>query len=137
MPRTKHIDTSKFEGVMAEAMKAYSLDPDLACQMARNASAILRKRLSWTCRSELRRAEAEAVAACRMQPTFTCTNPSPCGTGGCRWATGDLALLDLPEVPGKSQRPQPRDGHATFDVEQALKPLLELRAGRSSLASFG
>lgn len=135
MPRTKQIDTTPFAGVMAEALIAYQLDSGLAVAMCNSAVAIKSKRLSWACRTELRNAEANAVAACRLLPTFTCTNPSPCGTGaGCRWSTGDLALLSVPTKPGKATRPQPHECGSTYDLESAVKALVAMREGSTQLA---
>lgn len=134
MPRTKQIDTTPFAGVMAEALIAYQLDSGLAVAMCNSAVAIKSKRLSWACRSELRKAEAEAVAACRLLPTFTCSSPSPCGTGGCRWATGELALLSIPAKPGRGTRPQPHEFGPSYDVEHAVKALVAMREGSKKLA---
>lgn len=125
MPRTKHIDTSKFEGVMAEAMKAYSLDPDLACQMARNASAILRKRAVWNLRTRLRDESAAAVVACAKEPAFLCENSSACGVGPlCKFSSETLALIQVGPKPGKGTRPQPHADGPSYDTEYSLAELV-------------
>lgn len=113
---------------------AYATDCGYAVSMCQAASGILWKRDLWARRKELRAASAAAVEACSRE-SLPCEATSPCGTGSCRHAAGDLVLLSLPEVPGKSQRPQPRHGHGTFDVEQGVRPLMELRAGRSRPAT--
>lgn len=124
----RQIDVDRFEPVMAESRIAFAIDSAYAVAMCHAASQILYKRRLWVVRKELRAASAAAVEACATQ-SFTCATASPCGTGSCRWATGDLALLDLPERPGKSARPQPRPGHSSYDIEHAHRPLLALRDG--------
>lgn len=127
-PSSKTPITGPYEALVAEALVAFKIDSSYATAMARAASAVLFKRLTWACRSELRAASAEAVAACRLLPEFLCASPGLCGTGpACRVATGDLALLDVPAMPGKSIRPQPHTGGPTFDIEAAVKPLVALR----------
>jgi len=122
------IETAPYAEVMAEAIVAYKIDVSYAVAMARAASAILFKRLTWACRTEIREASTEAVAACAQQPAFTCSSPSPCGTSAtCRFSSGSMALLDLPAKPGKSLRPQPHTDGPTYDIEAAVKPLVALR----------
>lgn len=114
--------------LVADALGAFAIDPEYAVAMAHSAATIARKRLTWECRIELRAASAEAVEQCRTAETFVCESTSPCGTGaGCRFARAEYADLDLPDAPGRLRRPQPRDGHGTFDLEAAIHLLRDRR----------
>lgn len=127
MPRrTRHIDCTPFSGVVQEALHAFSEDMSYAVQMARHATTIHHKREVWAIRLELRRAESEAQALCSQVPYAYCVNQSPCGTGECAFATGDLAELDIREV-GPGKRPHASD-YPSYSLEAAVRPLQELRA---------
>lgn len=112
----------RFEDVTADARLALSRDSGHLVAMCQNASSIL-----WDLRKDLRAAASAAVEEC-AEDSFTGQTTSPCGTSaGCRFAKGDLTRHNLPELPGKLERPQPRPGHSSYDPEQALRPLLALR----------
>jgi hypothetical protein len=125
--RSRSIDTQPFSGVMAEALTAYAQDPAYAVAMTKQASTIQNKRDVWAIRTELRRAEETARTACAASSeSFTCKVTSPCGTGNCRFATGDLRRLDIPATPGRTERPDGR--HASpYSIEAAVQPLRMLR----------
>lgn len=123
--KAKHIETMPFHELMAEALVAYARDPEYAILMAKAATQIRRKRVVWTIRTAVRQAETAAVTACSKVTPFTCTNPSPCGSGpGCRYAAGELALLEVDSRPGKSTRPQTHSHGTSYDTEVAVHELV-------------
>ncbi len=131
-PASKTPITEPFTDLLAEAMVAYTLDSSYAAAMCASATRILHKRVSWQARTDLRATSAAAVAECAKLPEFAnaCSNPSPCGVGaGCRFSTGELAVLQIEPKPGKSLRPQPHRDGPTYDVEAAVKELVTLREG--------
>lgn len=101
-------------------------DVSYAVLMARAAVTIDRKRAAWQVRKDLREAEQRAHTECRRTPQFTCRTASPCGTGDCKFALGDMALLDVPDCDGRSERPQ-HNVHGPYSIDAAVAPLLELR----------
>jgi hypothetical protein len=133
--RTRVIDTAPFEAVVEEAIVAFSTDPSYAIMMARQSSTIAHKRAIWALRIELRKAEADAVQQCRTSEPFVCSNQGPCGTGpGCRFARGDLALLEVEPSPhraGKSVRPMPSEHERSYSIETAVRPLHAARTAAS------
>jgi hypothetical protein len=144
--RPKQIDTSSFEAVMAEALLAYSVDVGYAVSMMNSANQIQRKRNTWQVRSELRRAEADARAACESSQITACVVTEPCSTGSCPFSQGDLAdLVGVPSLPTSSStsratRPVPRPEHVpghVYSIEAALQPLIELRTRLGTLHDSG
>lgn len=134
MPRrSRVIDTEPFSDIMSEALSAYRQDPNYAILMARQATTIANKRRVWQFRLELREAESTAVKACRQAEPFVCETEQPCGTGTCRFAQGDMVLLQVPAVPGKTHRPMPSTHEPTCTIETAVRPLQELREERPRL----
>lgn len=128
MPRrSRLIDVAPFTALIGEALSAYASDSSYAVAMARQARTIQTKRAVWQLRSELKSAESEARKTCGSTEPFVCDTTSPCGTGDCRFASGDLVFLAVPEAPGKSIRPQPSSANQTYDLEAAVRPLQELR----------
>lgn len=131
MGRGREINTEPYAEVMRQALAAYVIDAGYAVEMCASASGIYRKRATWEARKAVRGAEAEALAQCSAATTFTCSSPSPCGTGrSCRFASGEVVLLEVPLKPGKSTRPQPHSsGEQTYDVENAVRALVAMREG--------
>lgn len=132
-PPSKHIDTTPFAALMAEALEAYATDASYAVEMAHRAVGVVQKRALWQARSQLRAAEATARSRCEAADAFVCSSPagSPCGVGpACRFSPPELRSLAVPTpdrpVRGSvSTRPQPGpDGaHGDYALEAAVRPL--------------
>lgn len=129
MPRYNPIPPlDHFTDVIAESMVAFRTDSGYAEAMALAANRIQAKRSSHRARGDLFAASAAAVAQCRTTlPAFVCASSGVCGTKGCRFATGDLAVLEIEAKPGKDQRPQPHTSGPTYSVESGVKTLVALR----------
>lgn len=126
-----------FRETIAAALAAFAVDPVYAVEMADRARQICHKRLAWACRSEVRKAEDEAMKACAAAEAFVCTNTGPvCGVGpGCPFATLEMSGIILDGTAGTRAttaprtRPQPwQDGsHGLSNAELAVPTLIELR----------
>jgi hypothetical protein len=98
--------------------------------MASHAMTIQKKRNVWALRIELRGAEAKARKLCAKAGVVFCMNASPCGTGACPFAQGDLALLQLEaSLAPKVGRPAASE-YPDYNLEDAVRPLQALRAER-------
>jgi hypothetical protein len=114
-------------GVLRAALEAFGEDVSYAVAMLRTASSILAKRQVWALRVELRGEEERARGECSAGVEFFCENRSPCGTGSqCKYARGDLVLLDIPTYQGGTARPQV-SLYDSYAIESAVRPLQELR----------
>lgn len=142
--KPKQIDTTAFEPVVAEFLRAAAVDPDYAVDICTAAARIQDKRDQWTVRKALRAHEAEARRACASSTLTSCEILNPCGTGpSCPWATPALAAIDVPPTapgisPRRSERPQPRSGPGfMYSLEPVVQVLVEQRraerAGRPAL----
>lgn len=128
------IDCAAFADIMAEAMIAYRLDPELMIKMAASGRRIGLKRLQWKARLDLREAESAARASCAASELTSCERVSPCATGSCPWAPPEFAHIDVAPVPvgrvirTRAQRPQPRVGPGfEYTIEAAVQVLIEER----------
>lgn len=143
MPRSPLvIDTSKFTGVMADALAAFGTDLSYATDMCAKARVIEAKRATWNARTRLREAAADARTLCEDGPEFTCESALPCGVGpACRYATGD-DLATFEPVPVKLgpthggsvvERPQlgPDGSPTTYNIECVVGPFRDHLAGES------
>lgn len=117
------------EQLLGDAMDAFAADHTYAAAMARAAVNIAAKHHSVVLRAELRQAAHQAVSACDARKgEFLCTNPTPCGTGFCRFASGDLALITAISVHGRQIRPANHAlGLPAYSSEDALAQLEQLR----------
>ena len=124
----------EFADVRAQAIQAFGHDASYAVQMASQANTILTKRFVWKLRTELRTAEKKARTSCKESGSFVCRATTPCGTGACRFAEGDLAVLKVDDASGDPSRQQarPQKGSGPYDLETALPALRELRTARQS-----
>lgn len=123
-------DRLMYEELIGPALEAFASDYSYAAAMARTAVGLRYKHAVWDARVELRQASAAAVRECSSHDgEFMCMVESPCGTGKCRYAHGDLIQLSDPSHVGKSARPR---NHAdqSFDVEVSVRPLQSMRATR-------
>lgn len=121
------------DGVVEDAFSAFGLDSSYTISMARHAASIQSKRTVWSTRLELRAAAKVAARMCTSSPAAYCVNPSPCGTGQCPFAVGDLADIQVGESEGLLDRPAPSD-FPTFNVDIMIRPLLALRKERARAA---
>lgn len=125
---SSEIDVVPFRAVIIDAMQAFSEDSSYATAMARQASAIRHKRQVWLLRLEIRKAESEARTQCEASEPFVCSNASPCGLGGCRFATPEHGKLCL-VVEGDTERPAASQEPA-YDLEASLPIIQQLRGDR-------
>jgi len=127
--RSRPVDVSHFATDIDNALRAFTDDVTYAVAMARSAVTIVRKRGVWQARRDARAAESAAHAECRNAKPFTCLALSPCGTGDCKYAQGEMTLLDIPDADGPTARPQAsRAGR--YSIESVVEPLIALRASR-------
>lgn len=142
--RPKPIETAPFAGIVAEFLTAAKMDSSYAVAIANAANVVIRKRMVWALRNQLRDAELEARTACAAAGPSSCVLTAPCGVGLCPFSPGgDLVeLADVPAVGRKinatsrATRPQPRPDHvpgAVYTIESCVTPLLELREKRGTL----
>jgi hypothetical protein len=129
-PRT--LDVSRYTDLVAAAASAFEEDVSYAVAMMQKARGIKHKREICALRKELRKAEEAAQAQCAEEPPFWCRTQSPCGTGSCLFAQGDLAFLEVPAKPGNQRRPQ-QSLAPTYRLETAVGPLYELRKAAGAL----
>ena len=118
------VDVAAYQELIEKACEAFTEDVSYAVAMARSAVAITRKRDMWQARRELRTAEAAAHQQCN-EHDFDCHAVSPCGTGDCKFATGEYAQLHV-SAPGTSSRVQNRSTGA-YSLEPAVTALAERR----------
>lgn len=119
------MDLSAFTDVVADALTAFTHDVSYAVSIARAASVIRNKRAQAAARRELREAEARAHAEC-SQTSFHCNAVGPCGVADCKFAIGDLNLLQVAALPGQTRRPQP-NSLSEYSLEPAVAPLAAMR----------
>lgn len=130
MPRRSvEIDTDSFSDLVDEAGRAFGHDVLYAVSMLKAAQTIRRKRDIWQAKKDLREAEKQAVELCSKAGTFVCSNRTPCGTGSCKFASGDLALITIESVNGSVQRPQ-EWASGSYELSDALEELLKIRSKR-------
>lgn len=130
--KTRTIDVSGFADAVTAAAAAFEEDVSYAVDMMQKARGIKHKREVCTLRKELRKAEEAARTQCIEEPPFWCRTQSPCGTGSCFFAQGDLVFLEVPAKPGDQQRPQ-QSLAPTYRLETAVGPLYELRKAAGAL----
>src|SRR5947207_4145519 len=121
--RGQPADLGAFTGQVDAALHAFAEDVCYAVAMARAAVVSDRKRRVWQARKDLRDAETRAHTECRDTGEFDCHAESPCGTGDCKFATGDHAHLAVP-APGRTARPQ-RSNPTTYSLEPAVAALAD------------
>lgn len=124
--RNQTIDVTAFADDVADALAAFRTDVSYAVQMARAAVTINRKRAFWKARRDLREAEATAHNECNATPAFECHATSACGTGDCKFATGEYAQLTVAAGPGVMRRQQ--YPHQHYSPDAAVTALVELRS---------
>src|SRR6185503_12305131 len=95
----------EFLPLLQQADRAYRADVSYAVAMSNAARAIESKREVWKLRLELREASKNAQKTCKDTKPFVCDNEAPCGLGSCRFAEGDMVLLNI-KSPGNTSRPQ-------------------------------
>jgi len=121
------VEVEPFAAVRNQALMAFGEDPAYAVSMAKQANTILNKRAVWQLRLELREAEAKARTLCNASGSFVCRATTPCGTGDCKFAVGDLTLLEVDDPTGDTRRPQ-RSQAGPYSLESALPSLKALRS---------
>lgn len=126
--RSRHTDVTRFAAEVATAYAAFAQDVSYAVAMANSAVTIERKRGVWQARRDVKEAEAAAHRLCRDARPFTCLATSPCGTGDCKFAAGEMTVLDVAHCPGGTARPQASNPWP-YTIEAAVKPLARHRAG--------
>ncbi len=124
--RARPVDVSAFADQVAAALAAFGTDVSYAVSMARAAVVIDRKRRVWQARKDLRDAEAAAHAECATTEAFDCHAVAPCGTGDCKFATGEHAGLHAPAA-GDTARPQ-RANTGGYSLDAAVNTLADQRA---------
>ena len=121
------VDCSRFDGLVKDGMRAFLSDSVYATTMAARAVSIVSKRSIWALRMELREAETRAQKQCAVDGVYFCMNQSPCGTGQCPFAVGDLAALNIAALEGRADRPV-RSAYPSYSLEGAIPVLAGLRA---------
>lgn len=121
---TPTVDVSAFVDQVEIALAAFAADESYAVAMARAAVVIGRKRAVWQARRTLRAAEAHAKTEC-AELTFDCHAASPCGTGDCKFAEGELCAVEITAQPGTAVRPQRRSA-GPYDREHAVTVLAQV-----------
>jgi hypothetical protein len=92
--------------LLDDALAAFAVDHTYAAAMARSAVGFAAKRHSAALRTQLRQAAHQAVSECEARRgEFACENRTPCGTGACKFAQGDLALITVESLNGRQERP--------------------------------
>ncbi len=124
--RGQPVDLILFADQVDAALLAFATDVSFAVEMARAAVTIDRKRRTWQARKDLRAAETAAQRECRDTGAFHCHAESACGTGDCKFATGEHAAL-TGSAPGTIPRPQPSNVTG-YSLEPAVSALAERRA---------
>lgn len=119
--------TVALSDLLSQALGAFTSDVSYAVAIARSAVTIESKRTMWKLRNELKESEQQARKMCSAGGSFFCVNPSPCGTGQCPFAQGDLSLLVVPRHKGTTRRPQP-SMYDEYSIDRAVIPLRDLRA---------
>ncbi|KQX68820.1 hypothetical protein [Angustibacter sp. Root456] len=125
--RGRPVDPAVYADVMAAALVAYRVDVGYAVAMASRASVIIRKRLVYEVRAQIREAVTGAIQECSCRPQFRCDVPEACGLGSCPFASPDFADVTTPatSVSAKSgktfHRPQPGLGPRSFGVEPLIR----------------
>lgn len=120
------LNLEPFRNMLEDAQRVYRKDVAYAVAVSNAARAIQTKRAVWKLRLELRAAAKEAKMQCKKSTQFICKTVEPCGTGTCKFAHGELTLIELSEAPGSTERPQ-RDSTGPYSLETALAPLSALR----------
>lgn len=114
----------------AEAYEAMRSDVSYVMAMAKMAVAAMARQHQWRLRSELRAAQADAMAKCgRAAGEFTCTAQSACGTGDCRFASGVYQIASAIAGDGKTARPV-NHGGGPFSSDSAIAELERLQPFR-------
>jgi hypothetical protein len=121
------VDVSKYEPLLAEALRAYALDESYAVAVSRQAITVQNKRRVWQARLELRAAEASARQQCVTSDARVCAVGSPCGTGECPFAASEMASLLCEARSGKTTRPIP-SAYDHYTIESAVRPFLARQA---------
>jgi len=121
---SREVDTSRFESLMEEALRAYGVDESYAVAMARQAITVQNKRRVWQARLELRQAEASARSQCQDSDARFCAVNAPCGTGECPFASAELREIVTDSRAGKTTRPIPAL-YDQYTIESAVRPFLD------------
>lgn len=100
------VNTFEFESLVDQAREAFSNDVTYFENMFVNVFKVKLRQTKACLRKELKSAETGARKQCVASDIRACYNVSPCGTGYCPFAKGDIAELRVPDVPGKHTRPQ-------------------------------
>lgn len=119
-------DLSAYSQVLSEALAAFGEDSSYAVSMARAANVTASKRSVFKVRNDLEEASAAAKSLCEKADPFKCQVLEPCGTGDCRFAKGEMRLLQIGDSRGLEFRPQ-LHCMGSYSLENAVKPLKELR----------
>lgn len=120
------IDVRAYKGLLKEAMAAFSSDSAYCIAIVKAANNTSEKKFVWRAKSDIEASEKEAVAQCRELDNFKCEVLSPCGTGKCPFAQGDLVNVQV-ECRGLTFRPQLHN-MGSYDLDEAVKILKQLRS---------
>lgn len=112
--------------LVCRALAAFATDPSYAVAMAEAAATVEHNRAVWAVRRQLRAAERTARAECARSAPFLCHNTSPCGVGACKFAAGELTMIETPNCSGRRQRPQASSA-GDYSIEPAIRPLMALQ----------
>jgi hypothetical protein len=111
--------------VIAGAYEAFLADAYYVTAMASAAVDIMSRQHALAQRQALKDAQASAMRQCgEAAGQFTCAEPGPCGTGGCRFASL-LVQVQVPPRPGRIQRPANHVSRRGYSAEPALAALAE------------
>lgn len=126
LPLQQPSNVEEYEDTVAEAIDAFAIDPSYAVAVMRSANSTANKRLTFEIRNDLEKAEAEAHKKCESSTPFFCRAKSPCGTGDCAFAQGEMAQARVKDSRGLSFRPQ-LHSLGSYSLEDVVIPLRDLR----------
>lgn len=120
---TAELAAEDFGALLDRAVSAFAEDASYAVAIATEAISLAKRKATGSVRSDLRTAEKRARELCGQAGEFECYTQSPCGTGSCKFAQGDLTLLRVPHCVGKTARPQKDSTGGAYSIEHAVGPL--------------
>ncbi len=109
------------------ALEAFSSDASYAVAVVTAARNLKEKGANKQLKADVQHAEASARHLCEQAEPFICMTQSPCGTGSCKYAVGEFALISNPRCKGTTSRPQQFATGGSYSSESVLFSLTELR----------
>lgn len=123
------------EDELADWRAALATDERYAAAIARDAVGVRQRAHAQGIRSTLRAAVSRAVSACSAcDGQFSCSEPTACGTGSCRFAQPPYRSVTAPAGTGRMIRPgNHAEAGAGFSADEAAAELTELTSWRAGV----